>query len=84
MSGIMAAAKDKTGGASGEDGVILEFHRVGNAVKVSAVDTLTMLEVSILAPVTASEREMTDIVMKKLAWVRAKKARERSNPKGAR
>ncbi|MFT5540506.1 MAG: hypothetical protein ACI82H_002039, partial [Alphaproteobacteria bacterium] len=52
-----------------EDGVIVEFHRIGNAVKVSAVDTQTFQEVSIIAPATASEREMTDAVLNKLAWV---------------
>lgn len=55
------------------DGVIVEFHQVGNAVKVSAVDTKTYLEVSIMAPVTATEKEMTDIVLRKLAYVQARK-----------
>jgi hypothetical protein len=54
------------------DGVIVEFHKVGNTVKVSAVDTKTYLEVSILAPATCSEREMTDAVLSKLAYVQAK------------
>ena len=55
------------------DGVIVEFHRVGNAVKVSAVDTKSYLEVSILAPATCSEREMTDLVLRKLAYVQGKR-----------
>jgi len=54
------------------DGVIVEFHRVGNAVKVSAVDTNSFLEVSIMAPTTCSEREMIDTVMRKLAYVQKK------------
>jgi len=58
--------------AGDKDGVIVEFHRVGNAVKVSAVDTRTYLEVSILAPATCSEREMTDTVLRKLAYVQKK------------
>ena len=74
----------KEGGAAGDDGVIVEFHRVGNAVKVSAVDTRSFLEVSILAPTTASEKEMTDTVLKKLAWVQAKKAGQGSPPRGKR
>jgi predicted metal-dependent hydrolase len=55
-----------------EDGVIVEFHRIGNSVKVSAIDTRTYLEVSITAPAAASEREMTDTVLQKLAWVQSK------------
>jgi len=60
------------------EGVIVEFHRVGNAVKVSAVDTKTYLEVSIMAPVHCSEQEMTDTVLRKLAYVQEKgRGRER-------
>lgn len=62
--------KDPTG--NDVEGVIVEFHRIGNAVKVSAADTRSLVEVSIMAPVTASEREMTDAVLRKLAWVQAR------------
>lgn len=68
----MPGKSGTTGGPAGDEGVIVEFHRIGNAVKVSAVDTRSFLEVSIMAPATASEREMTDVVLKKLAWMRAK------------
>lgn len=54
------------------DGVIIEFHQVGNAVKVSAVDTKTYLEVSIVAPVNCSEQEMIDTALRKLAYVAQK------------
>jgi predicted metal-dependent hydrolase len=80
----MAAGSGKTGGAAGNDGVIVEFHRVGNVVKVSAVDTRSFLEVSILAPLSASEKEMTDTVLRKLAWVQAKKAGQGNTPRGKR
>ena len=62
------------------EGVIVEFHRVGNAVKVSAVDTKTYQEVSILAPVTCSEREMTDTVLRKLAYVQNKRGSAAEGP----
>ncbi len=62
--------KDRAGNEA--EGVIVEFRRVGHAVKVSAVDTRSLVEVSIMAPVTASEREMTDAVLRKLAWVQAR------------
>lgn len=52
--------------------VILEFRQVGNAVKVSAIDTVSYVEVSIMAPVTCSEREMSDTALKKLNYVLAK------------
>lgn len=68
----MANTPGKDGGDR-QEGVIVEFHRVGSAVKVSAVDTRTYEEVSIVASTTATEREMTDTVLKKLAWVQAKK-----------
>ena len=54
------------------EGVIVEFYRIGNAVKVSAVDTKTFLEVSITAPAHCSEQEMTDSVLRKLAYVQDK------------
>lgn len=52
--------------------VILEFRQVGNAVKVSAIDTVSYVEVSIMAPLTCSEQEMTDTALKKLNYVLAK------------
>lgn len=83
--GAMAGNSGRTGGRAGEEGVIVEFHRVGNAIKVSAVDTRTYLEVSILAPATASEREMTDAVLRKLAWVQERNAAKGGKPpKGGR
>ncbi len=57
---------------------IIEFQRVGNVVKVSAVDTRTFVEVSIMAPANATEEQMTETVMRKLAWVQSK-----DRPKGA-
>lgn len=52
---------------------IIEFHRIGNAVKVSAVDTVSHVEVSIIAPASSSERHMTEVVMRKLQYVLARK-----------
>lgn len=63
------ADKPNNQGRAQEDGVIVEFHRVGGAVKVSAIDTRTYEEVSIVAPLNATEREMTDTVLRKLAWL---------------
>lgn len=56
---------------------IIEFHRIGNSVKVSAIDTVTQVEVSIIAPASSSERHMTDAVMKKLQYVLARQNAKR-------
>jgi hypothetical protein len=50
---------------------IIEFRTIGSTVKVSAVDPVTLVEVSIVAPVTATQRHMTDAVLNKLRYVLA-------------
>ena len=55
-------------GPSCED-AILEFRRIGHTVKVSAVDPVSQLEVSIVAPASCSEREMTEAALRKLRYV---------------
>jgi metal-dependent hydrolase (beta-lactamase superfamily II) len=62
------------------EGVIVEFHQVGNAVKVSAVDTKTFLEVSIMAPAHCTEQEMTDSVLRKLDYIREKRRGRQGSP----
>jgi hypothetical protein len=52
---------------------IIEFKTIGSSVKVSAVDPVTLIEVSIVAPVTATERQMTDAALKKLRYVLARR-----------
>lgn len=56
---------------------IIEFRRIGNAVKVSAIDTVTQVEVSIVAPASSTERDMTDAVMRKLQYVLARQNAKR-------
>lgn len=56
---------------------IIEFRRIGNAVKVSAVDTVSHIEVSIVAPASSSERDMTDAVLRKLQYVLARQNAKR-------
>ncbi len=62
------------GGGDAED-VIIEFHRLGASVKVSAFDPKTMTEVAIVGPATAGEAELTRNVLNKLEYVIAKKRR---------
>lgn len=61
---------------------LIEFKVVGNAVKVSAVDPLTLTEVSIVGPLTAGEEELKRNVVNKLKY-RLKKIEEAGgNQKG--
>ncbi len=49
--------------------VIIEFHRVGNAVKVSAVDPVSKVEVSIVGPPDAGEETLKRTAIRKLEYV---------------
>jgi hypothetical protein len=52
--------------------VIIEFHRIGASVKVSAMDTAPLTEVSMAGLASASEAQLTQAVIKKLEYVMAK------------
>ena len=60
----------------GDGEVIVEFHRVGNSIKVSAIDAKTYVEVSIIAPPDSTKKQMTDTVLQKLNYVLAKRKRD--------
>lgn len=49
--------------------VILEFYPVGAAVRVTAIDPVTLVEVTIQGPSTATEPELTRIALAKLRYV---------------
>ena len=57
------------------DEIIIEFHRIGGAVKVSAMDSATLTEVSIVGPANAGEEILKRNVLRKLEFVLAKKKR---------
>lgn len=50
-------------------GALIEFYRVGNLVKVSAVDPVTMTEVCIQGSARAEERHLRDAAIRKLQYV---------------
>lgn len=52
---------------------LLEFRRVGNAVKVSAIDPITGTEVSISGPANIGEAELSLNACNKLRYVLRKK-----------
>ncbi|MEE8272166.1 MAG: hypothetical protein V3R98_10615 [Alphaproteobacteria bacterium] len=54
--------------------VLLEFMRIGNAVKVTAVDPVTLTEVSIQGPATSTEAALTRAAVAKLAYVLRRRA----------
>jgi len=61
--------------------VIFEFYRLGNSVKVSAVDTETLTEVSVVGPATASEATLRNNALRKLEFVLARQAGQRKKPR---
>ena len=53
--------------------VIIEFHPVGAYVKVSAMDTQSLTEVSTQGPASASEEALKRNALKRLEYVLKKK-----------
>lgn len=53
--------------------VIFEFHPVGNIVKVTAMDTRTLTEISIQGPKSAGEKALKANALKRLEYVLKKK-----------
>ncbi len=64
---------------TGEQGYIIEFHRVGNAVKVSAIDPATLTEVSIIGAPSVSDAELTRLAIRKLEYMLAKRRTNAGN-----
>ncbi len=59
--------------------VIIEFHQVGAFVKVTAIDTATYIEVSIVGDPTRSEDALKRAAVRKLEYV-LKRDRKAGNP----
>lgn len=53
--------------------VLIEFQQIGNAVKVTAIDTDTLVEVSIMGPASSGESVLKANVINKLNYVLSKK-----------
>ncbi len=73
----MSQGRSGEGGAtvrgSGRE-VIIEFQRIGNAVKVTAIDPETLVEASIVGPSGAGEAALRRAALDKLAYVLKKRA----------
>ena len=55
-----------------KDGCIIEFYQLGGSIKVSAIDPVTMKEVSIVGDAKATKEQLTELAIKKLKYVLAK------------
>ena len=56
-------------GDEDQEGTIMEYLRIGNSVKVTAIDIATMREVSIVGSSRATKKELTDVAIQKLRYV---------------
>jgi phage head maturation protease len=64
---------------TGDQGYIIEFHRIGNAVKVTAMDPATLTEVSIVGAPSVGDTELTRLVVRKLEYMLAKRGTNSGN-----
>ena len=46
--------------------VYFEFVKIGNAVKITAVDSLTAVEVSVMGPANAAQSDLERVALRKL------------------
>jgi hypothetical protein len=60
------------------DEALFEFHRVGDYMKVSALDPESGIEVSIVGPANASEHVLRTNALRKLAAVLRKRQAEKA------
>ncbi|MBL8708944.1 MAG: hypothetical protein JNL25_07115 [Rhodospirillaceae bacterium] len=56
-----------------DEGYIIEFHQVGAFVKVSAMDPVTLVEVSTLGPAHLSQSDLANAAIRKLEFVLARR-----------
>jgi len=68
--------------AGGERSYIVEFIVVGNSVKVCALDPQTLLEVSIVGPKNISQKQLSNVAIRKLEYMLRKRADEQDNRPG--
>ncbi len=55
--------------AEDKEGFIVETTRIGNAIKVTAIDPVSMREVSIVGSPKASPKELSSLAIRKLKYV---------------
>jgi len=65
--------------STSNEGYIIEFVPMGNSVKVTAMDPVTLTEVSIIGPRTAGQEELQRNVLNKLQYVLTKEKTGKGN-----
>ncbi len=55
--------------SSGREGYLIEFQRIGQTVKVSAIDPASGIEVAIVGPSGAGEEALKRVAVRKLEYV---------------
>ncbi len=58
--------------------VLFEYMRIGNNVKVTAIESSTKVEVSVIVPASLSEEQMQLQALKKLKYVLEKQVSQQS------
>jgi hypothetical protein len=51
-----------------EEGIYITFTTIGKSTKVTAIDSKTYTEVSVIAPAQLSKESMKTLVLQKLKW----------------
>ncbi len=59
-----------------DESYLIEFIRVGNQVKVTACDTGTGTEVSVIVPVGLPQKDASDLAVRKLRHMLKKRRKE--------
>ncbi len=68
------AVREAVAEESGKE-ILLELYQVGNAIKVTAVDPETLIEVSIVGDPAAGEQALKQAAINKLEYVLRKRRR---------
>ncbi len=60
--------------SGGKHEYIIEFTTVGNSVKVTAIDPVSLKEVSCVGPTNATREQLSELAIRKLLYVLRKKS----------
>jgi len=63
--------------------ILYEYHRVGNYVKVSAIDPASFTEVCIVGPASATQSALESLAKKKLIYVLNKRRGPNARGRGS-
>ena len=56
------------------EGFIVEFHQIGNSIKVTAFDPVTLTEASIVGAPGVSQEQLSQLAIRKLLYVMNKES----------